>query len=140
MINIYTDGGARGNPGPAGIGVYIEDQNKNKVCELAEKIGVSTNNVAEYKAVVLALFWISENMDKIGDRKISISLDSQLVYSQIVGLYKVKNADLRDLLFKIRELEAKINREIRYINIPREKNKMADKLVNMALDNTFKSS
>lgn len=135
-VNIYADGGARGNPGPAAIGVYIEDENKNKIHGHGEKIGISTNNVAEYKAIIYALSWLSENENFNNENTgIDIYTDSQLIFSQITGLYKIKDAKLRELLFEIREKEARINSEIRYFNIPRENNKKADLLVNMALDN-----
>lgn len=136
MINIYTDGGARGNPGPAAIGVFISDGNGLEIKSISKTIGIQTNNVAEYSAVVEALSWLSDHKEIISDDSgISFFIDSQLVYSQIVGLFKIKNPKLRELLFKIRETEAQIKYSIRYYNIPREKNKKADRLVNMALDN-----
>lgn len=141
MISIFTDGGSRGNPGPAAIGVYIIDKDKNNIHEFGENIGIATNNVAEYKAVVAALSWLIKNKDLIEkDSNISFFTDSQLIYSQIVGLYKIKDANLRELLFKIREKEAQIKGNIRYFQIPREQNKEADRLVNEALDNKAKFS
>jgi ribonuclease HI len=131
---IYTDGGARGNPGPAGVGVYIHDQDKKTVAEIGKTIGHQTNNIAEYQAVVEAFDWLIGHVSK-EVKKINFFLDSQLVYSQIVGLYKVKNSDLREKLFTIREREARINIPIFYNLIPREKNTKADLLVNKALDN-----
>jgi len=139
MINVYSDGGARGNPGPAAIGIYVTGENNNRIYSDGEKIGISTNNQAEYKALIKGLIWILENKDKAGE-KINFYLDSELVYFQIIGKYKIKNAELRNLLFKIRELEAQIGAEIKYFHIPREKNKEADKMVNMALDNLTNSS
>lgn len=136
MINIYTDGGARGNPGPASIGVYIEDDQKSKIFEFGRTIGVATNNTAEYQAVIDALEWLIKNEELVHkNRDINFYMDSNLVCSQINGTFKVKNSNLRDLLFKIREKEAQIKINVRYFHIPREKNKKADKLVNMALDN-----
>lgn len=134
-LNIYTDGGARGNPGPSAIGVHIEDEKGKEVESIGKKIGNTTNNTAEYKAVIEALFWIIENKEKFSeDTIINFHLDSLLVCSQIKGLFKVKNADLRIYLFKIRELETEIKNPIFYTHIPREKNKKADALVNKALD------
>ncbi len=129
---IYTDGGARGNPGPAAYGVFITDSSGNKLAGLGKKIGETTNNIAEYSGVLAALTWVLEtnpNFDQI-----DMYMDSQLVYSQLAGLYKVKNDKLRELLFAIREREALIKKPIRYFHIPRSKNVQADLLVNLALD------
>lgn len=133
---VFTDGGARGNPGNAAIGVYITDENKNQLAGFGKKIGFATNNVAEYKAVISALDWIIENKKSLPkDTKIHFSLDSKLVYSQIIGVFKVKDANLRNLLFDVRDREAQINFPIYYKHIPREQNKKADAFVNLALDN-----
>lgn len=135
MIKIFTDGGARGNPGPAAIGVYITD-GKNKIDAFGKKIGVATNNVAEYKAVIAAFSWIAKNKEKIkDDSEIRFFLDSKLVVSQLNGVFKIKNPGLRGLLFEIREKEAEANVPISYFYVPREENKNADRLVNRALDN-----
>ena len=134
-VNIYTDGGSRGNPGPAAVGVFIEGDGE-VLAQIGKKIGENTNNYAEYSAVLKALDFLLENkniLDK--DSKINFFMDSQLAYSQITGVYKVKNGVLKELLFKIKEREAQIKTPILYNFIPREKNKNADKLVNLALDN-----
>lgn len=132
-ISIHTDGGARGNPGPAAIGVFIEGE-KEVMAAIGKTIGESTNNVAEYKAVIEALTWLLQNKEKIQGSEINFFMDSQLIYSQIIGVYKVKNENLRDLLFKVKEKEAELQLPINYNHIPREENKKADSLVNMALD------
>ena len=135
-MRIYTDGGSRGNPGPAALGVYIADDQGNTIAEIGEVIGIATNNVAEYKAVIAAFTWLVANSKQIGESEaITFYLDSLLVCSQIKGLYKVKNAALRELLFAIREKEAHISQDIRYFHVPREQNTKADALVNKALDN-----
>jgi ribonuclease HI len=137
-LNIFTDGGARGNPGPSAIGVYIEDEKNEKIAGFGKTIGTTTNNVAEYKAVIEALDWIIENRKDFSDNtKIYFSLDSKLVCSQIIGIFKVKNSDLRNLLFEVRNREAQINLPIYYKNIPREQNSKADAFVNEALDKEF---
>ena len=134
-LNVFTDGGARGNPGPSAIGVFIKDESGREVAGFGKKIGVSTNNIAEYKAVIVALFWIIENKEKLSkDVKINFFLDSNLVCSQITGLFKIKNSQLRDLLFQVRQMESEIDIPINYSYVPREKNKEADKYVNLALD------
>lgn len=135
MLNVYVDGGARGNPGPAAVGVYIVDEKNNILCRLGKKIGVATNNVAEYKAVIAALSLLLEKKELRGQRQINFYLDSQLIFSQITGLFKIKNPNLRELLFAVRQKEAELSLAIQYFHIPREENKEADKLVNMALDN-----
>ncbi len=134
-LNIFTDGGARGNPGPSAIGVFIKDQSGRKIAGFGKKIGFCTNNIAEYKAVIAALFWITENKEKLSnDTEINFFLDSNLVCSQIIGLFKIKNSQLRDLLFQVRRMESEIDIPINYSYIPRERNKEADKYVNLALD------
>lgn len=134
-ILVFTDGGARGNPGPAAIGVYIQNNKKEVLGEISKKIGISTNNIAEYQAVLEAFFWILENTNLLKDvEKIEFFLDSQLVYSQLIGVYKIKNAKLREILFKIREKEALVKTPILYNHISRIYNKEADRLVNQALD------
>ena len=134
-LNVFTDGGARGNPGPAAIGIFIRDDKGSEIAGFGEKIGVSTNNIAEYKAVIEALFWITENKEKLSKTvKINFFLDSNLVCSQITGLFKIKNSQLRDLLFQVRQMESEIDIPINYSYVPREKNKEADKYVNLALD------
>lgn len=134
-LNVFTDGGARGNPGPSAIGVCITDGNNKKIAGFGKTIGVATNNVAEYKAVIEALTWIIEfKKDLAENAKINFFLDSKLVCSQIIGIFKVKNADLRNLLFDVRNCEAQINFPIFYKYIPREQNTKADAFVNQALD------
>lgn len=133
-ISIYTDGGARGNPGPAAIGVYIEQEGKPLV-QIGRKIGEATNNFAEYKAILEALLWVEENRKRLDFNRIDFFMDSELAYSQLSGFYKIKNETIRSLIFKIREKESLIGIPIFYSHIKRERNKKADKLVNMALDN-----
>jgi len=103
IINIFTDGGARGNPGPAAIGVYIEDENKKEISSFGKTIGSATNNVAEYRAVVEALLWISNNKDLVlGTASLNFYMDSKLVCSQINRIFKIKNDILKNYLFQIR--------------------------------------
>lgn len=135
MIKVFTDGGARGNPGPAAIGVYVVDENNKKICGFGKKIGIATNNVAEYEAVIAALSFFSEHREIVKDKKISFFLDSKLVCSQITGLFKVKDSNLRALLFSVREKEGELGTSVSYSYIPREENTKADQLMNMALDN-----
>ena len=135
VLNVFTDGGARGNPGPSAIGVYITDQNGNQLAGFGKKIGIATNNVAEYKAVLEALSWIIENKERQEKfTKINFFLDSNLVCSQITGQFRVKDVRLKELFFLVRQKEQAVGAPILYKFIPREQNKKADEFVNMALD------
>ena len=137
-ILIHTDGGARGNPGPAAIGVVIKTDEQVVITELSQRIGWTTNNVAEYWAIIAALEWLKKNrallQEKFPSASISCSLDSSLVVNQLNGLFKIKDAKLRELLYKVKMLEQGIARNITYTYIPREQNIQADTLVNQALD------
>jgi ribonuclease HI len=138
---IHTDGGARGNPGPAAVGVVIEREEtpghkSETVVEFGRRIGETTNNVAEYTAVIEALKEFTVNSKfKNTDPTIRFLMDSTLVANQLNGLFKVKDAKLRDLLTHIRILETEIRGNITYSYIPREQNRRADYWVNRALDN-----
>ena len=135
ILNVFTDGGARGNPGEGAIGVYIEDESRQQLAGFGKTIGIATNNVAEYRAVLEALGWIYENKQNIANKaKIFFFLDSRLVCSQLTGHFKIKNKNLKELYFLIKEKERLIGIPISYRNIPRELNKKADALVNEALD------
>ena len=126
---IYTDGGARGNPGPGGIGAVIYDANKKKLAEVSEHVGHVTNNQAEYKAVIAAL----EKAKELGAEELEFYLDSELVVKQLKREYKVKNQDLAPLFLKIYNLEMGF-KKISFKHIPREMNKEADALANKAMD------
>ena len=126
---LYADGGSRGNPGPAGIGAVILDAKKNKVKEFYKYIGETTNNNAEYNALICGL----EEVRGLGADGVIINLDSELVVKQLNGEYKVKNSDMKLLFEKaIAILKDFKSFEIRHIN--RSKNKEADKLVNKAIN------
>lgn len=134
---IHTDGGARGNPGPAAIGVVIEDERDGKVvAEFGKTIGETTNNTAEYQAVIEALnFLLRPEMRERGSvQSISFYLDSTLVVNQLNGLFKIKQPHLRELLMRVRVLEQQVGGQIQYAAVPREQNSRADFFVNQALD------
>jgi len=135
-VFVYTDGGSRGNPGQAALGVYITDENNRQLFSAGKRLGQATNNVAEYSAILAALSWLIDNKSKfIPQTQIYFYMDSLLAYSQLVGLFKVKNPNLRNILFEIRKKEQQLDLTINYSHIRREKNKKADRLVNLALDN-----
>ncbi len=124
---IFTDGGARNNPGPGGIGVVIKYD--DKVLKFSKYIGHSTNNQAEYLAVILAL----EEAKKINAKEIDFYLDSELVVNQLNRKYKVKNQELSVLFIKVWNLSLEF-KKITFTHIPREQNKEADRLANLAMD------
>lgn len=129
---IHTDGGARGNPGPAAIGVVIRDEAGTLINQIGKKIGKSTNNHAEYQAVIEALQWLVEQ--KLSVKSLQFILDSTLVVNQLNGKFKVKDANLKNQLKQARQLEGALNIPVSYLAVPREQNTAADKLVNEALD------
>lgn len=135
-VVIYTDGGSRGNPGPAAIGVYIADNSGKEIVKFGKTIGETTNNVAEYRAVIEALQWVKSSY-QLSVTSCQVFLDSQLVVNQLNGVFKIKEQHLRDLIYKIKDLEKEIGVEISYQYIPREQNKIADSLVNQALDTSL---
>jgi ribonuclease HI len=128
-LTIFTDGGSRGNPGPAAIGAVIFDEEKKVIAEVSECIGVTTNNQAEYRAVIAAL----EKAIQFKASELVFYLDSELVVKQLRREYKLKNPDFAPLFLKIHNLTVGY-KKVTYYHIPREKNKHADKLVNIALD------
>lgn len=126
---IHTDGGSRGNPGLAGIGVIIYDDSNNIVLELSQYIGVQTNNVAEYKALVRAL----ELSYEMGIKDIELYMDSELVVKQIKGEYKVKNERMKPFYEMANSLISQFD-NFSIHHVKREKNKRADELANLAMD------
>ncbi|MBI3342036.1 ribonuclease HI family protein [Candidatus Curtissbacteria bacterium] len=132
MIEIFCDGGSRGNPGHAAFG-FVVYSDKAVVKKGSGYIGIATNNFAEYTAIVKALEWLSQNHK---GEELKFYLDSQLAASQLSGLYKIKDAKIRDFVFQIRTLEPEF-KSVSYTHIPRAQNKFADQLVNLALDSRY---
>ena len=128
---IYSDGGARGNPGPAAIGALVCDEHDNKLTDHGGTIGDATNNVAEYSAVIRGLTLAVE----LGITEADYFLDSELVARQLSGIYRLKAEHLRPFFMQVKELEKKFKR-VTYFHLPREhpKIKHVDRLVNLALD------
>ena len=132
---MYSDGGARGNPGPAGAGVYIEDGEGNVVKKIAKFLGKRTNNWAEYEAVILGLEALKRQFgNKLASMDIELRMDSELIVRQLTGIYKVRNKDLLAQYKRIRALRAEDFPNIRIKHVRREQNKEADKLANEAMD------
>jgi ribonuclease HI len=129
MIVAYIDGGARGNPGPAGYGVRIERPDGTPIEELHGALGIATNNVAEYNGLLAALLWAVEH----GERELHIRADSELLVKQMRGEYKVKHPGLQPLYARARLLVTKLD-AVTFEHVRREKNKDADRLSNVGMD------
>lgn len=134
-IVIYTDGGSRGNPGPAAIGVVIQDAEERKIKSYGEAIGEKTNNEAEYAAVIFALKKAKQlfGKEKTKTMRVEIRMDSELVARQLVGEYKIEEERLFPLFIAVHNLQMDFGK-VEFKIIPREKNKEADRLLNEALD------
>jgi ribonuclease H / adenosylcobalamin/alpha-ribazole phosphatase len=128
-VVVWTDGGARGNPGPAGYGAVVTTPAGEVLAELAKGIGWATNNVAEYRGVIAGL----RRAKELGARRVRVRADSLLVVNQQKGLWKVKNADLRPLAEEAALLARGFERVV-WEHVPRERNRHADALANRAMD------
>jgi len=127
-MRIFCDGGSRGNPGPAASAFVVYD-NKQAIHSESKYIGETTNNVAEYTALLMAMEWLRKNPSDV-----TIVLDSELVKKQMTGEYKIKNQNLRVLATEINKIVKELSVNIDYVHTLREGNLHADKLVNMELD------
>jgi ribonuclease HI len=136
-LNVYTDGGSRGNPGLSGYGVVIYDENNKTICQESKFLGIKTNNEAEYLAIIAALEWIKKNQNFLTITKINFFADSQLMIRQLQGIYKVKAPTLLPLFTKAQQLLIQINLPHKFQDIRRESNELADKLANQAMDSHF---
>ncbi len=124
---IHADGAARGNPGPAAIGATVKDEQGRLVARISQRIGRTTNNQAEYRAIIAAL----EAAIRLGVKQVAMNLDSELVVRQIKGEYRVKNLALKSLYQQVKQLTSRLEGyTISYI--PRRQNTEADNLANMA--------
>lgn len=131
QYEIYCDGGARGNPGPA-AGAFVVYHNKELIYKSSFYLGETTNNIAEYSAVLKAWQWIKDNSEK--SLLINFFLDSELVVKQLNNLYRVKNQNLKKYFDDIKILENTISAPAKYHHIYRHHNSLADKLLNKVLD------
>ena len=137
---IRTDGGARGNPGPAAIGAVIENEQGSILKEISEYIGETTNNEAEYRAAITALKKLKALAGKTEAKKsqVRILADSELLVKQMNGQYKIENAGIQKFFLELWNLKLDFS-EVRFQAVPREQNKAADRLVNQALDSRAKT-
>jgi ribonuclease HI len=129
MVVAYIDGGARGNPGPAGYGVSIQSPDGPVIEELHGALGIATNNIAEYTGLVAALQWAVDH----DVRRVHIRADSELLVKQMRGEYKVKNPGLQPLYVRARLLAAQLD-DVEFEHVRREFNKEADRLSNLGMD------
>ncbi len=129
MITAYIDGGARGNPGPAGYGVRIESDDGTVIDELHGALGIATNNVAEYNGLLAALRWAVDH----DARELRVRSDSELLVKQMLGQYKVKHPGLQSLAAQARLLLMQLGR-VSFEHVRREQNVEADRLSNVAMD------
>lgn len=127
---LNTDGGARGNPGPGAAGIVLHDDKGNTIFKMGKYLGISTNNEAEYQALI---FGLKMTYEENPNDSLTCVLDSELVVNQLKGTYKVKNKRLAVLYEKVKEFEAKF-KKVEYIHVLRAQNKEADALVNRVLD------
>jgi probable phosphoglycerate mutase len=126
---LFTDGGARGNPGPAAYGYVLEAEDGTVLAAHGERIGVATNNVAEYRALIAGL----EKAVELAVPEVEVVSDSELLVKQMNGEYRVRNAALQDLSIQASRLARELGK-VSYTAVRREHNKLADQLVNEALD------
>lgn len=136
---VYTDGGSRGNPGPAGVGVYVvaggNANSQTPLLEIKETIGNATNNFAEYAAVAIALEAIKKKYGKkTKEMQVELRLDSELVKKQLNAEYQIKDPGLVPLFMEIHNLRVSHFPQLTLTHVPRAQNKEADRLVNEALD------
>lgn len=133
MLVAYIDGGARGNPGPAGYGVRIEDAEGQLLEELHGALGIATNNVAEYNGLLAALRFAVQQ----GARDVQVRADSELLVKQMRGEYRVKNEGLKPLFLEACSLVRRIG-HVTFAHVPRAQNKEADRLSNLGMDEAEK--
>lgn len=133
-FTIHADGGARGNPGPAGAGAVVRDEFGSTVASVSEYLGVRTNNYAEYEAVIRALEKVHElAKGKLASTSVMMKMDSELVVKQMQGAYKIKHPDMKAQAARLKELAAPLGL-ISFAHVPREENGDADALANDAMD------
>ena len=135
MVTIFTDGGARGNPGPAGSGAVVFSSAGDVLLELKRFLGTETNNVAEYTAIVMGL----QGARELGAKEANVYLDSELAVRQLNGVYRVKNARLMKFYLEVQDLVRQFER-VTFTHVRRERNKHADRLVNQAIDEALAPS
>jgi probable phosphoglycerate mutase len=134
QFTIHADGGARGNPGPAGAGAVVRDHLGNIVASVSKYLGIRTNNYAEYEAVIGALEKVHElARGRLAETTVMVKMDSELVVKQMQGVYKIKHPDMKTQSARLKELAAPIG-AVFFAHVPRAQNSDADALANEAMD------
>ena len=134
-LNVYTDGGSRGNPGHAAYGITILDPQGHTLHQLSGYLGITTNNQAEYQGVVQALRYFQQNLSSFPSlTQLKFFLDSELIVRQITGVYRIKDAGLQVHATLIHQLLDSLPFQVTFTHVPRSQNKLADALVNQTLD------
>jgi ribonuclease HI len=138
MVTIFSDGGSRGNPGKAASAFAIYNENKKLLHSDSKYLGITTNNVAEYNGVILALTWLTEEKRSFdfAQDDIRFCMDSELVVKQLSGVYKIKDQNLLQLAARVKKLITANNLKIKFVHVPRAENAYADSLVNENLDSS----
>ncbi len=130
ILNVYTDGASRGNPGPASIGIVFKDSQGKLIWQQQKAIGNTTNNEAEYQALIYAM----KHVKRYHPEKIRFHSDSELMVRQMRGEYKIKNPNIQKLFLDAWNRKIDLGNNVEFILVPREENSEADKLANKALD------
>lgn len=135
-FTLYADGGSRGNPGPAGAGAVVFDALGKRILEVADYLGVATNNIAEYEAVLRGLTKLRDEYlpEHLASATVTVKMDSKLVIEQLKGNYKVKHPNLVPRYLEIKNVISRSFPSIEFVHVPRELNKDADALANRAMD------
>jgi len=134
QFTIFADGGSRGNPGPAGSGAVVYDAQGSVVAEVSEFLGVTTNNVAEYTALIRGLEALAEYLDeRTPSASVVVKMDSELAVKQMRGEYKIKHPNLKPLAEQAYSRAQQFS-SVSFVHVPREQNKVADALANQAMD------
>lgn len=136
-VNVYTDGGSRGNPGPSGFGLVIYDDQNNIIYQESTFLGIKTNNEAEYSGIISAIKWVEQNFSKLNIDQVTFFADSQLLIRQLQGVYKVKSPNLVPLFQQAKKTLNQMNLNYQFNDIRREYNQLADELANQAMDRGF---
>lgn len=129
----FADGGSRNNPGEAAYGFVVYDGDKQELFKTGKRIGIATNNVAEYRGVIECLRWIQDNSE-VQNPTVEFFVDSTLIANQLMGRFKINSGTLRGLVYTVKAIERKLGKVV-YRQIPRKENMVADAQVNLALDN-----
>jgi len=136
-VNVYTDGGSRGNPGPSGFGLVIYDDQNNIIYQESTFLGIKTNNEAEYSGIISAIKWVEQNFSKLNIDQVTFFADSQLLIRQLQGVYKVKSPNLVPLFQQAKKTLNQMNLNYQFNDIRREYNQLADELAHQAMDRGF---